>query len=367
MQKERETFDVQYYQLSDDAAGAALKLDSKNVTALTIETWVALGRHDFATAGAMAQRAIQADPSNPDNYGNLGDAEANLGNYDAMLRAYQRMADLKPDLASYNRASYARWLYGDVRGATRFMLLAIRASSSQPENVAWCESQLGDDFFNAGFVLGAQQMYQTALKAFPHYARALAGLAGVEVALRHPSAAIRYYQQAIAVVPLPQYLVGLGDLYSRLGRNADAQREYAVIKFIEHIFAINHVRFGIDEAQFEADHNLDLGQALKLATAEAANRHDIQTMDTFGWVLYKSGRYTDAWNAEKQALRLGTHYALYDFHAGMIQEKLGNLAQAQSYLSMALMLNPNFNVLYAPVAQHELVSLNRRAARPKQG
>ena len=365
MQKERETSDVQYYQFSDDAAAAALKLDPRNVEALTIEAWVDLGRHDFVPAAAMARRAVDADLTNPDNYANLGDAEANLGQYDAMLSAYQKMADLKPDLASYNRASYVRWLYGDLRGATRFMLLAIRAGSNQPENVAWCESQLGDDFFNAGFVLGAQQMYQEALKAFPHYARALAGLASVDVALHHPGAAIRDYRQAIAVVPLPQYLTGLGDLYASMGKTVQAQRQYAVIAFIDHIFAINHVRYGIDEALFDADHNQNLQQALSLAGGESKIRHDVQTMDTLAWVLYKNGRFSAAWNAEQQAMRLGTHFAPFYFHAGMIQAKLGNIAEAQDYLSKALMLNPNFSVLNAPVAQRELVALNDRAASSK--
>jgi tetratricopeptide (TPR) repeat protein len=90
-------------------------------------------------------------------------------------------------------------------------------------------------------------------------------------------------------------------------------------------------------------------------------------MDTLAWVLYQNRKYGDAWNAEKQALRLGTHFALFYFHAGMIQEKRGNLVKAQNYLSQALMLNPNFSILYAPAAQRELVKLNQRAARPKQG
>ena len=129
-----------------------------------------------------------------------------------MTSAYQRMVDLKPSLASYNRASYVRWLYGDLQNATRFMLMAIRAGSTDRENVAWCESQLGDDYFNAGFVLPAEAQYRAALHMFPHYARALAGMATVELALGHRAAAVKYYKQAIAVVPLPQYVTSLGDL-----------------------------------------------------------------------------------------------------------------------------------------------------------
>jgi tetratricopeptide (TPR) repeat protein len=211
---------------------------------------------------------------------------------------------------------------------------------------------------NAGFVVPAAYQYRAALHTFPHYARALAGMAVVETALGHATSAVRYYRQAIDVVPLPQYVIGLGDLYTMLGKTRAAGREYALISFMNRIFALNHVQFGIEMAQFDADHNRDLPAALRIAQETARERHDIGTMDTFAWVLYKNGRYTQAWKAEKAALRLGTHFAPYYFHAGMIQAALGNVTEAQSYLSSALMLNPNFSVLLAPVARAELLHLN---------
>ena len=358
IQKERETSDVTYYTLADGALQGALRLDPSNYAAINAEAWVALGRHDFARAAALAHQAIALNRYDSANYGTLGDAESNLGNYQAMAAAYQQMVNLKPGLASYNRASYARWLYGDLRNATRYMLMAIHAGSTQRENVAWCQSQLGDDYFNAGFVVAAEYQYRAALRTFPHYARALAGLATVEAALGHPRSAIHYYQQAIVAVPLPQYVIGLGDLYTSLGNRKAAARQYALISFMNRIFTVNHVRFGIELAQFDADHNTNLAGALRIARDTARERHDVQTMDTLAWVLYKNGRYAQAWKAEKQALRLGTHFAPYYFHAGMIQAALGNVTEAQSYLSSALMLNPNFSVLYVPVARAELAHLN---------
>lgn len=367
IQKERETSDVSYYTLADRALQGALKLDTTNDAAINAEAWVALGRHDFGRAASLARQAVRLSPYDPSTYGTYGDAESNLGNYVAMTAAYQKMVDLKPSLASYNRASYARWLYGDLRNATRYMLMAIRAGSTEPENLAWCQSQLGDDYFNAGFVLPAQQEYRLALKSFPHYARALAGMATVEIALGRTGAGIRYYRQAIDVVPLPQYVIGLGDLYTRLGNRAAAEKEYALISFMNHIFTINHVQFGPEMAQFDADHNRDLVHALQLARTASTQRHDIQTMDTLAWVLYKNGRYAQAWKAEQQALRLGTRFAPYFYHAGMIQAALGHTTEAQSYLSSALMLNPNFGVLAVPIARAELSKLNAASTSPAAG
>ncbi|GAC1328053.1 MAG: hypothetical protein NVS2B16_29930 [Chloroflexota bacterium] len=364
MQKERETADVSYYTLTDDTLNAALRIDPRNYEAVNYKAWAALGRHDFALGKALALQAISLNRDDSQNYGTLGDAEANLGDYPAMVKAYQRMVDLKPALASYNRASYVRWLYGDLRGAVRLMMLAIRAGSTQRENVAWCETQLGDDVFNAGFVAVAQQEYAAALHTFPHYARALAGMAAVQTALHHPRAAIAYYRQAIAVVPLPQYVTSLGDLYTALGQRQAARQQYALIAFIDRMFALNHVRYGVETAMFDADHNQNLADALRIARSEAQLRHDIQTDDTLAWVLYKNGMYRQAWHAEQQALRLGTRYAPYFFHAGMIQSKLGNVTEAQSYLHSALMMNPNFGVLYEPVAHAELQRLNARMNSP---
>jgi tetratricopeptide (TPR) repeat protein len=362
MQKERETTDVQYYSLTDKAALRALQLDPSNRTAVSAEAWVAMGEHDFARAAAIATSALRSDPSNPEMLGNLGDAEANLGNYPAMTTAYQKMVDAKPGLASYNRAAYVRWLNGDLRGAVRYMLIAIRAGSTQPENVAWCESELGDYLFGDGAVLPAQAEYRDALKAFPHYARALAGLASTQAAVGNTKNAEKLYREAIAIVPLPQYLTALGDLQASVGDHAGAARQYATIRLIEKLFAINHVRYGVEEAQFDAEHNKNLPVALKIAERETQTRHDYLAEDTLAWALYKNGRYAQAWTAEKSAMRLGTRLASLGFHAGMIQAKLGNVVEAQSFLHNALMVNPNFNSLDAPLARAELLHLDQVAA-----
>jgi tetratricopeptide (TPR) repeat protein len=354
MQKERETTDVTYYTLTDKALKAALNLAPHNYAALSYEAWVAMGRHDFLAAARLARQAIHENPYDPNAHANLGDAEANLGNYTAMSRAYQKMVDLKPSLAAYDRASYTRYLYGDQRAAFAFMRMAISAGSTIPENVAWVETQLAIEYMSAGYVVPAQYEYRLALRTFPHYAHALAGLALVDFALGNTAQAVRDYQQAIAVVPLPQYVIGLGDLYTRIGNAKGAAREYALVRFILQLFRVNHVKYDIELAQFYADHDQHLSDALQLAESTARVRHDVFTEDTLAWVLYRLGRYAEAMRAERAALRLGTKEGLYYFHAGMIDARLGQVEGAQAYLSDALMLNPNFSVLYAPAARAEL-------------
>ena len=74
-------------------------------------------------------------------------------------------------------------------------------------------------------------------------------------------------------------------------------------------------------------------------------------MDALGWVYYKAGRYQDALQAEQKAVRLGTLNALFYFHLGMIQDKLGDTIDAKANVQKALDINPFFSIQYMKTAQ----------------
>jgi Tfp pilus assembly protein PilF len=58
-----------------------------------------------------------------------------------------------------------------------------------------------------------------------------------------------------------------------------------------------------------------------------------------------------------KALALGTQDALIDFHAGMIELKLGQSERAQNLFENALTLNPQFHLVYAGQARERLRQL----------
>ena len=60
------------------------------------------------------------------------------------------MVSLRPDMASYNRASYYRFVAGDIEGALEVMKQAIASGSAMPENTAWCRVDLGNMYFKTG-------------------------------------------------------------------------------------------------------------------------------------------------------------------------------------------------------------------------
>lgn len=361
MQKARETGDVTYYNLADQAVGHSLALNPGNFEGLTTAAWVKLARHDFRGAAALARRSLTVNAYHSETYGILGDAELELGDYKGATRDYQRMVDLKPGLASYNRASHMHWLYADTTGAIKIMRMAIAAGSSYPENVAWCQAQVGDDYFFLGAFQAAEHEYRASLRTFPHEIYALAGLARLYAGEGRYRDAVSYYNQVIGQIPLPQYVIALGDTYAQMGRPAQAAKQYALVDYIFHLYDVNHINIGIDRAQFYADHDRNLKEALQLARAEATWRHDIRTMDTLAWVLYKNHRYHEALAAEQQALRLGTRDTGYYYHLGLIYQALGDLPAARSYLQGALMLNPYFDVRQAPAA---VAALRRLGSQP---
>ena len=185
-------------------------------------------RHEFRQALDWGQKAHAISPETVLIYGVIGDAQVELGEYDAALETFQRMVDLRPDLSSYSRASYVRELYGDVEGAIEAMQRAVQAGGPTAENTNWTRVQLGHLYFNSGRLDQAEAQYQFALEAYPDYVHALAGLARVHAARREYDEAIKLYAVVVNRMPLPEYVIAVGDVYAAAGRTVEAQPQFAL-------------------------------------------------------------------------------------------------------------------------------------------
>ena len=130
MDRARATSDASWYARADAAVEKALVLDPGNYDASKVRAWILTGQHRFAEAAIAARRAASVRPHDPFNYGTLGDALVEMGDYDGAADAFQTMLDQRPDAASYARGSYLRELLGDTEGALQLMRLALRSSSA---------------------------------------------------------------------------------------------------------------------------------------------------------------------------------------------------------------------------------------------
>ena len=342
IQKVRETTDFTYLERADKILESVLSRDGDNYEALRLRTQIELERHDFKGAAESSRRLTKAAPEDAWNWGTLGDALIENGEYDQAADAYQRMVDIKPDLSSYNRAAYFRFLYGDMEGAIDIMQQAIAAGSPTPENIAWCKVELGHLYLKSGRVDEAEHAYSSALKLFSNYHPALAGLGHVARLRGETQRAIEFYKSAQARTPLPDYAAALYDLYSASGNKEEARKQMELIDVIDRLGQAAKERVNRNIAMIYADHEHQVARALELARTELTIRNDIYTWDAFAWALFKNGKVAEADSAIRKALALDTPEPMFYMHAERIAQALGRKQDAEMYHKRALAFNPSF-------------------------
>jgi tetratricopeptide (TPR) repeat protein len=267
------------------------------------------------------------------------------------------MVDLRPDMSSYSRISYIRELHGDIDGSLDMMQRAVDSGTPNLESTAWVRTQLGNLYFNTGDLDQAEAEYQRTLQDRPNYVYAIAGLGRVQAAQGRMDEAIHLLEKAIAIMPMPEFVITLGDLYQITGQKEKASQQYQLVTTIEKLYRANGVDMDMEIALFNADHDQNLDETLALARKAYANRPSIHGADALAWALYKTGNYKDAQKYSQEALKLGTKDALKLFHTGMIALKLGDNVKAREYLDQALTINPHFSILYADQARRTLQML----------
>lgn len=373
-QRARETGDVSDYQLAEDSLAKSLDLDSADFSAdaaLGTMAEICMGEHRFTDALGFAQKALSLGTGDLSSFAIVGDAYADMGEYDKAAAAYSKLTPRDMTLApraAYardSRLAYLKFIGGDTEGAIRLMKTAVTEGTEAQlpsENLAWLYYELGEFSTQAGDVASADAAYLAALNAHPGDYRALASLAKLRANNGRYAEAIDLYQKAIAVVPMPIFVAELGDLYARSGDQADAQKQYALVEYIGLLGHINQVLHNRDLALFYADHDTKLSEALDLAQKELEVRRDVYTWDALAWALYKNGKLEEAGKASEKAMQFGTQDALLLFHAGIIADGLGHREQARSELEKALQINPHFHLTYADLAQQKLHVLEAKAA-----
>src|SRR5215475_1900031 len=318
--KARETGDISYYDLAEKAIRKSLELESQHEEAAT--AYGQLGAIQFAKLSAP------------------NDGRPHKG------REY---------LTTTRQASLT-WIHGDVERSISLMKRACALAEEvhlPAENMAWTHFMLGEQLFQSGNLSAAEKEMSAALLAFPAYHRALAGMGQVRAGQHRFTEAADFYKRAIAVIPLPTYAGALGDIYRREKKEAEAEKQYALVEYIGQLGALNKQVYNRELALFFADHDRHLAEALALAQKELELRHDVYTWDALAWALLKNNRAQEAQEAMQKALATGTRDPLLFFHAAAIERKLGQPGAAD-FAQKALAVNPEFHVLYADQARRLL-------------
>jgi tetratricopeptide (TPR) repeat protein len=345
------TGDPSRYARAEHALRRALAADPNDVDAVIGLASLANSRHKFGEGLALARRAQRLSPDTALTYAVLGDSLVELGRYDEAFATFDRLAELKPGLASYSRTSYALELLGQVGPAMSAMELAADAAGGQGEPAAFAHVHLGKLHFSVGRYGAAVREYKAALTASPGYVEAFDGLAHVAAARGRIDQAIRLERRAVERNPLPQFVGALGDFYRAAGKPPLAREQYELVGAIDRLYATNGVATDLELALFNVDHGLRLRESLARARRAHLARPSIEANAVMAWALARNGRCGEALRYSKRALRLGTLDAPKFFHRGMIERCLGRNAEARRWFTRALRLNPHFSLLWAPVAR----------------
>jgi tetratricopeptide (TPR) repeat protein len=358
IQKMRETTDFSYLDRAAQIAGNVISADSANYEALRLRSEIELERHHFRQVAEFSRELMKLSPNDPWNWGTLGDALVEMGDYEGAAEAYQKMVTLRPDLASYNRAAWFRFLSGDMPGAIDIMQRAINAGSASSENTAWCLVELGHLYLKNGEADKAEKAYDAAVKVFPGYHPGYAGMGRAQAAQGKFMAAIASYEKAQASTPLPDYAAALHDLYTVQKDAKSARKQMEMIEVIDQINKNNGEATNRNMAMIFADHDYHVDRALELATAELDVRKDIYSYDALAWALYKNRKFAEAEQAMAKALRMGTPEPAFYYHAEQIARANGKTKEADEFRSHYA----NRFVSIA-VSSHDGSELDRRAAK----
>jgi tetratricopeptide (TPR) repeat protein len=344
VRKARRSADPGFYLNVEACAEAAIHADPSSIAALDLRSLALMNDHRFAEARDVAKAILVKDSRHLLALGTLSDSLLELGQFDEGADAAQQMMDARPDMASYSRASYLRWLQGDREGAKRFIKYALDGRDGRdPEPAAWTLVQAGMLYWNEGDYEGADAVFAEALNWVPDYPSALVGRARAALGRNQPAAAIGYLEKAYAASPLVETAWLLGDARHLHGDAAGARKEY------DRAIAQGKRTDRLTLASLYATKDLAHNDALQLIETERVTRGGIYVDDVYAWALYRAGRIPEARVASDRAMRWGTLDARILYHAGAIRIAAGDKSGIE-LVRKALAISPRFDTTGAAEA-----------------
>jgi len=260
------------------------------------------------------------------DFGVLGDALMEQGKLAEAIEAYQKMADLKPDLHTQVRAAHIRWLKGDLDGALEMMRLAACAISPRdPDTAAWALTRLAGYEFHAGWFDNARRSAASALEFRADYPPALLLRGKILLAEDKSVEAVEALHLAEKQNPLPEYQWLLADALIAAGQTDDAK--LIEEKLRRHGAKTDPRTFAL----FLATRGESPELARRLAEEEMKSRGDVFTLDALAWAEAAAGNSAAANRGIECALAEGTQDARLFLHAAILASRAGDREAAKNF------------------------------------
>ena len=330
----RETGDASLYAAAERAVAAALRRDSRNVTALVGAATLAGLRHDFRGQLRYGLRARRAAPALASPLTVVADAQLELGRYPDAARTAQMLVNRKPGLPAYARVSYYRELTGQPAGAARAMRFAASAGGS-PQSSAYVRALLGDLELARGRLGTARAAYRDALRDVPSYPQALTGLARVSAGRGNLAKAIVLLRRSTERLPLTTSLTLLGEAEVAAGRARAGRRHLAAAGKVHEADIAGGGLPDAEAVLFEANHG-SRARAVRLGRNVFRRAPSIRSADALGWALTRNGRPVAGYRWARRALRTGSRDPMFRVHAAVAARQAGYRAAVVRHERLAM-------------------------------
>jgi tetratricopeptide (TPR) repeat protein len=349
------TADPSYYGKAEQLIARSRAAAPEDVTTIVASGLLALARHDFQGALAIADQAQQIAPLAVDPLAVRVDALVELGRYDEASVAVDDMVSRKPNVASLSRASYVAELRGDRDTALDLMQLAVAAARPGSADLAYVLALLGDLELGRGRLDAADAAYARSLATQDRQPQAALGQAKVLVARGDLDAASTALAQLTERLPLPDAVALHGDVLTALGDDVGATREYDLVRATEALSAsAGGVAVDLELARFEATQigrpGGDAERAIALARSARDARPTVYADDILAWTLHRAGRSAEALPLATAALRTNIGDPVLWWHLAAIEAASGHLADARAHLQRADSLGGPLPLLERPEA-----------------
>lgn len=278
-----------------------------------------------------------------------GDLAVQDGRLDQAAALYARARAAHPGWEVLARLANLNALRGARDGADQLYERAeADVDAKSMRTFAWLEVQRGRGAFARGRFDEARLRYDRAARAYSGDWQVEARRAELAAARGEGAEAIAAYTRVAERTGSPDIAQALGELYSYLGRPADAapwyqQAEAAYTRSVER----GEVHYLHALAAFHADVSGDAAAALHWSEKDRELRPGVAAVrDQLAWALFRAGRVDDARRESAAVLAMGmpdTH-ALY--HAAMIALAAGRSDEGGALLRRVAALNPFYTTTF---------------------
>ncbi len=275
--------------------------------------------------------------------GLLADVALQAGRWDEARAAYEELISDDRAWQDLGRLADLERQLGDFELADRLYAEAEEElTAKQMRAYAWVELQRGQLDLARGRYDEARGHHALAERAYSGYWLTEQHTGEVLAAEDRVAEAIAVFERLVGLVPRPELLQALGDLYERKGLQDDALgcREQAQEAFLDSARR-GQVHYYHHLAELHADGLDDPAEAVRWAAEDARLRPGPATDAALGWALYRNGDVAAALEAMRAAVASGLTDAALFRRAAAVHEAAGRLEDAQRLFARAAEIDPH--------------------------